>query len=109
MIPQDTEYTLGFLLYIEKFLEFLMRLDRLGIKVVQHEALNALLTNAYQIHTMHLLKEGMYLGSTWVLAITEPKAAVCYLYHQSWSPGQLPEFAPAAHQLQSVSGHGSVL
>ncbi|MDZ7760480.1 MAG: hypothetical protein U5L00_09520 [Desulfovermiculus sp.] len=79
MIPQDTEYTLGFLLYIEKFLEFLMRLDRLGIKVVQHEALNALLTNAYQIHTMHLLKEGMYLGSTgyWRSPNQRPPSVIC--------------------------------
>lgn len=79
MIPKDTEYTLGFLLYIEKFLEFLMRLDRLGIKVIQHEALNTFLTNAYQIHTLHLLKEGMYLGSTgyWRTPNQRPPSVIC--------------------------------
>ncbi|MGM0539049.1 MAG: hypothetical protein ACQERT_07570 [Thermodesulfobacteriota bacterium] len=79
MIPRDIEYTLGFLLYIEKFLEFLMRLDRLGIKVIQHEALNTLLTNAYQIHTLHLLKEGMYLGSTgyWRTPNQRPPSVIC--------------------------------
>jgi hypothetical protein len=79
MIPKDIEYTLGFLLYIEKFLEFLMRLDRLGIKVIQHETLNTLLTNAYQIHTLHLLKEGMYLGSTgyWRTPNQRPPSVIC--------------------------------
>jgi hypothetical protein len=79
MIPQDAEHSLEFLLYIEKLLEFLMRLDRLGIKVIQHEALNVLLTNAYQIHTMHLLKEGMYLGSTgyWRTPNQRPPSVIC--------------------------------
>ena len=79
MIPRDIEHTLGYLLYIEKFLEFLMRLDRLGIKVIQHEALNVLLTNAYQIHALHLLKEGMYLGSTgyWRSPNQRPPSVIC--------------------------------
>ncbi len=79
MIPSDAGHTMGFLLYIEKFLEFLMRLDRLGIKVIRHEALDDLLTNAYQIHVLHLLKEGMYLGSTgyWRSPNQRPPAVIC--------------------------------
>jgi hypothetical protein len=79
MIPRDTDHSLGFLLYMEKFLELLMRLDRLGIRVVKHDALDDLLTNAYQIHGLHLLKEGMYLGSTgyWRSPNQRPPAVIC--------------------------------
>lgn len=79
MIPRDSDHTMGFLLYIEKFLEFLMRLDRLGIRVVRHDTLDDLLTNAYQIHVLHLLKEGMYLGSTgfWRSPNQRPPAVIC--------------------------------
>jgi len=79
MIPRDPDHTMGFLLYIEKFLEFLMRLDRLGIRVIKHEVLDDLLTNAYQIHVLHLLKEGMYLGSTgyWRSPNQRPPAVIC--------------------------------
>ncbi|MFP4672422.1 MAG: hypothetical protein ACLFMR_07640, partial [Desulfohalobiaceae bacterium] len=87
MIPKDAKHSLGFVLYMEKFLEFLMRLDRLGIQVVQHQDLDCLLTNAYQLQLLHLLQAGMYLGSTgyWRSAIQKPPAVICFT-----NPGALP-------------------
>ncbi|MGM0424200.1 MAG: hypothetical protein ACQEQX_04665 [Thermodesulfobacteriota bacterium] len=87
MIPGDTEHSLGFVLYMEKFLEFLMRLDRLGIQVVQHQDLGSMLTNAYQLHLLHLLQTGIYLGSTgyWRSPIQKPPAVLCLT-----NPGALP-------------------
>jgi hypothetical protein len=87
MVPQDAEHSLGLVLYIEKFLEFLMRLDRLGIQVVQHQDLPYLLTNAYQLQLLHLLQASMYLGSTgyWRSAVQKPPAVICLT-----NPGALP-------------------
>jgi hypothetical protein len=78
MIPQESDYIINHFLYREKFLEFLMRLDRVGIKVNKNPHL-PLITNAYQLDTLGFFREGAYLGSTghWKAQIQKPPSVIC--------------------------------
>jgi hypothetical protein len=62
-IPQEPDIQLNQFLFQEKVLEFLMRLERLGIGVVRDSRL-PILTNAVQLNDLNIIKKGLYLGST---------------------------------------------
>jgi len=78
MIPQDREHLIQHYLYREKVLEYLMQIDRLGIRVVQGASM-PLLTNAYQLDSLGMLTEGLYLGSTghWKTPTQKPPGVLC--------------------------------
>ncbi len=78
MIPQDEGHIIQHYLYREKVLEFLMQLDRVGIEIVKDSYL-PLLTNAYQLDSMGLIKERLYLGSTghWKTPNQKPPSLLC--------------------------------
>ncbi|OGI05778.1 MAG: hypothetical protein A2Y40_02825 [Candidatus Margulisbacteria bacterium GWF2_35_9] len=60
----DPDYAINHHLYREKTLEFLMRLNRLGIKVVKHQDA-PLLTTAIKLQQLDLLENnGLIVGST---------------------------------------------
>ncbi|MBW1782357.1 MAG: hypothetical protein JRL30_16655 [Deltaproteobacteria bacterium] len=62
-IPQEPDIQLNQLLFQEKVLEFLMRLERLGIGTVRDPRLS-ILTNAVQLNHFNIIRKGLYLGST---------------------------------------------
>lgn len=78
MIPKDKESTINHYLHREKILEFLMRLDRVGLSVAKHPNL-PVITNAYQLESFGLFTEGLYLGSTghWRSPIRKPPSLIC--------------------------------
>jgi|GEM_PF-719389 len=61
-IPEEKEYEITHLLYREKLFAFLMRLERVGIKVVKTEL--PLITNAVQLENYNYFKQGQFFGST---------------------------------------------
>ncbi len=79
MVPQDKNHLISHFLYREKLLEFLMRLERVGIKVVSRHDL-PLLTNAVQLNIFSLIKKGLYLGSTghWNSPNHKPPSIICF-------------------------------
>lgn len=78
MIPQGRDYLVNHYLYREKVLEFLMRLERVGIKIIKDPDI-ALLTNSVQLHIINYFKEGVYLGSTghWNSQNQKPPSVIC--------------------------------
>ncbi len=78
MIPSGREYMVNHFLYREKVLEFLMRLERIGIKVIKADEL-PLMTNSVQLNAMNFFKEGVYLGSTghWNGQNRKPPSVIC--------------------------------
>ncbi len=81
-IPEEKEYEISHLIYREKLLAFLMRLDRVGIKIVKAEL--PLIANAVQLGTYNYFKRGQFLGSTgfWQsLAEKPPSVWYCAKVH----------------------------
>lgn len=78
MIPQGKDYMVNHFLYREKLLEFLMRLERVGIKIVKHPDI-AIVTNSVQLNSINYFKEGIYLGSTghWNSQNQKPPSVIC--------------------------------
>lgn len=78
LIPQDTGHMIQHFLYREKLLEFLMQLDRIGIRIVETPSL-PLVTNAYQLHSLGMISEGAYFGSTghWKNPTQKPPSILC--------------------------------
>ena len=78
MIPQGKDYMVNHFLYREKLLEFLMRLARVGINIVQHPDI-AVVTNSVQLNSIDYFKEGIYLGSTghWNSQNQKPPSVIC--------------------------------
>jgi hypothetical protein len=78
MIPQGKDYMVNHFLYREKLLEFLMRLERVGIKIIKEPDI-AVLTNSVQLESINYFKEGVYLGSTghWNSQNQKPPAVIC--------------------------------
>jgi hypothetical protein len=78
MIPSGQNHIIGHFLYREKLLEFLMRLERIGIKIVKKPD-SPLITNAFQLSAMGILKKGEYLGSTghWNSHNQKPPCVIC--------------------------------
>ena len=76
-IPEGTEYEIAHLLYREKLLAFLMRLDRVGIKIAETEL--PLITNAVQMETHSLFRAGRFFGSTgfWQSLAEKPPSINC--------------------------------
>ncbi|MCP4666072.1 MAG: hypothetical protein GY849_06870 [Deltaproteobacteria bacterium] len=62
-LPDDPDIQFNQLLFQEKILEFLMRLERLGISVVKDPRL-PIITNAFQLNAFNQFSKGLYLGST---------------------------------------------
>lgn len=79
MIPGDKNHLISHFLYREKLLEFLMRLERVGIKIVRKHDL-PLITNAVQLNIFGLIKKGLYLGSTghWNSPNHKPPSIICF-------------------------------
>jgi len=78
MIPQGKDYMVNHFLYQEKLLEFLMRLARVGMKIVKHPDI-AIVTNSVQLNSINYFKEGLYLGSTghWNSQNQKPPSVIC--------------------------------
>lgn len=78
MIPQGKDYMVNHFLYQEKLLEFLMRLARVGMKIVKHPDI-AIVTNSVQLNSINYFKEGLYLGSTghWNSQNLKPPSVIC--------------------------------
>jgi len=76
-IPEEKEYEITHLLYREKLLAFLMRLERVGIKIIKTEL--PLITNAVQLENYNYFKQGQFFGSTgfWQ-SLTEKPPSVLY-------------------------------
>jgi hypothetical protein len=77
-LPDDPDIQFNHLLFQEKILEFLMRLERLGIGVVKDPRL-PIITNAFQLNTLNLFRKGLYLGSTgcWQCPNQIPPSVIC--------------------------------
>ncbi|MBU0988105.1 MAG: hypothetical protein KKH68_12730 [Proteobacteria bacterium] len=78
MIPQGKDYIINHYLYREKLLEFLMRLERVGIKIIKDPDI-ALITNSVQLNSINYFNEGVYLGSTghWNSQNQKPPSVIC--------------------------------
>ncbi len=78
MIPSGQDHMVCHFLYREKLLEFLMRLERMGIKIVKRSD-SPLITNAFQLSAMGTLKKGEYFGSTghWNSPNQKPPCVIC--------------------------------
>ncbi len=78
MIPSGQDHMVCHFLYREKLLEFLMRLERVGIKIVKRSD-TPLITNAFQLDAMGVLKKGNYFGSTghWNSPNQKPPSVIC--------------------------------
>lgn len=77
-LPDDPDIQFNQLIFQEKILEFLMRLERLGIRVVK-DSLLPLITNAFQLNSLNLFSRGLYLGSTgcWQSLNQIPPSVIC--------------------------------
>jgi hypothetical protein len=77
-LSDDPDIQFNQLLFQEKVLEFLMRLERLGIRVVKDSRL-PIITNAFQLNAFNLLSKGLYLGSTgcWQCPNQVPPSVIC--------------------------------
>jgi len=77
-LPDDPDIRFNQLIFQEKILEFLMRLERLGIRVVK-DSLLPLITNAFQLNSLNLFSRGLYLGSTgcWQCLNQIPPSVIC--------------------------------
>jgi hypothetical protein len=77
-LSDDPDIQFNQLLFQEKVLEFLMRLERLGIKVVKDPRLPTI-TNAFQLNAFNLFSKGLYLGSTgcWQCPNQIPPSVIC--------------------------------
>lgn len=77
-LPEDPDIQFNQLIFQEKILEFLMRLERLGIRVVK-DSLLPLITNAFQLNSLNLFSRGLYLGSTgcWQCLNQIPPSVIC--------------------------------
>jgi len=62
-LPKDHDIQFNHIFFKEKVLEFLMRLERLEIKVVKDPRVSVT-TNAFQLSNFNIVKKGLYLGST---------------------------------------------
>ncbi len=78
MIPNEKEYLISHFLYREKLLEFLMRLERVGIGIIKKPDI-PLITNAFQLNALGLIRKGVYLGSTghWNSPNQKPPSVIC--------------------------------
>jgi len=78
LIPEEPDIQLNHLLYQEKIFEFLMRLERVGIKVIKDPRLT-LITNAFQLNSFGFFKKGLYIGSTgcWQCPNQVPPSVIC--------------------------------
>ena len=78
LIPEEPDIQLNHLLYQEKIFEFLMRLERVGIKVIKDPRLT-LITNAFQLNSFGFIKKGLYIGSTgcWQCPNQVPPSVIC--------------------------------
>ena len=76
-IPEVPEYQIAHLLYREKLLAFLMRLDRVGIQIAETEL--PLITNAVQMETHNFFRVGQFFGSTgfWQSLAEKPPSINC--------------------------------
>jgi len=76
-IPEEPEYQIAHLLYREKLLAFLMRLDRVGIHIAETEL--PLITNAVQMETHNFFRAGQFFGSTgfWQSLAEKPPSINC--------------------------------
>jgi hypothetical protein len=76
-IPEGPEYQIAHLLYREKLLAFLMRLDRVGIQIAETEL--PLITNAVQMETHNYFRAGQVFGSTgfWQSLSEKPPSINC--------------------------------
>jgi hypothetical protein len=76
-IPEEKEYEIAHLLYREKLLAFLMRLERVGIKIAETEL--PLITNAVQMETHNYFRAGQFFGSTgfWQSLSEKPPSINC--------------------------------
>jgi len=61
-MPEEKEYEISHLLYREKLLAFLMRLERVGIEILKTEL--PLISNAVQLENYNYFKQGRFFGST---------------------------------------------
>ena len=77
-LPDDPDIQFNQLIFQEKILEFLMRLERLGIRVVK-DSLLPLITNAFQLNSLNLFSRGLDLGSTgcWQCLNQIPPSVIC--------------------------------
>ncbi len=76
-IPEEEEYEIAHLLYREKLLAFLMRLERVGIKIADSEL--PLITNAVQMEAHNYFRVGQFFGSTgfWQSLAEKPPSINC--------------------------------
>jgi len=76
-IPEEKEYEIAHLLYREKLLAFLMRLERVGINIAETEL--PLITNAVQMETHNYFRAGQFFGSTgfWQSLSEKPPSINC--------------------------------
>ncbi len=76
-IPEEKEYAITHLLYREKLLAFLMRLDRVGIKIAETDL--PLITNAVQMEAHNYFRVGRFFGSTgfWQSLVEKPPSINC--------------------------------
>ena len=74
-IPEGKDFAISHLLYREKLLAFLMRLDRAGIKIIKTDL--PLITNAVQLESHNYFRQGQYFGSTgfWQFLAEKPPSA----------------------------------
>jgi hypothetical protein len=77
-LPEDPDIQFNHLLFQEKIYEFLMRLERLGIGVVKDSRI-PIITNAFQLNSLNLIRKGLYLGSTgcWQCPNQIPPSVIC--------------------------------
>jgi hypothetical protein len=77
-LSDDPDIQFNQLLFQEKVLEFLMRLERLGIRVVKDPRL-PMITNAFQLNAFNLFRRGLYIGSTgcWQCPNQIPPSVIC--------------------------------
>jgi len=81
-IPEETEFQISHLLYREKLLAFLMRLERVGIEIIETEL--PLISNAVQLENYNYFRQGQFFGSTgfWQsLAEKPPSVLYCAKPH----------------------------
>lgn len=79
-IPPGKEFKIDHLLFRETLLAFLMRLDRIGIKIRRKKGL-PLITNAVQLNAHHLIRPGTFIGSTgyWEEHTKQPPSVLCFV------------------------------
>ena len=78
-IPSGKEFEIDHFLFRETLLAFLMRLERIGIKIIRKKGL-PLITNAVQLNTRHLIRPGTFVGSTgyWEEHTKQPPSVLCF-------------------------------